>query len=448
MEIITDPNSILHQKAKKIKKFDEKLQKLVHNMTNELFRSKGVGLAAPQISQSIRLIVIEYSPKRFLTNKELKDNKERNIPLTIMINPKITWQSKVKNTENEGCLSLPDIEVPIKRSKEIHATAQDINGKKIKIRAKGLYARVLQHEIDHLDGILLTDRINIKTDRIVFMGTPEFAAIILKRLINSPFKPYLVITEPDKPSGRGKTLTPPAVKILAKQENIETWQPKYISQIANRLSELMPDLFIVAAYGQIIPKDILNAAQFGGINVHPSLLPKYRGSTPIQSAILNGDKITGITIMKMDEKMDHGPILTQREVEVPNDFSFPDLNTGLAKKGASQLIGTIPLYLSKSVRGRSQNNENATYTKKIIKRDGLINWREKSKIIDRKIRAYYPWPGAHTIINGKKIKICQSHLENDKLIIDRVQLEGKKEMTFDEFKRGWRGNLDFLDKIS
>ncbi|OGD67878.1 methionyl-tRNA formyltransferase [Candidatus Berkelbacteria bacterium RIFCSPHIGHO2_12_FULL_36_9] len=280
------------------------------------------------------------------------------------------------------------------------------------------------------------------------MGTPEFAAIILKRLINSPFKPYLVITEPDKPSGRGKTLTPPAVKILAKQENIETWQPKYISQIANRLSELMPDLFIVAAYGQIIPKDILNAAQFGGINVHPSLLPKYRGSTPIQSAILNGDKITGITIMKMDEKMDHGPILTQREVEVPNDFSFPDLNTGLAKKGASQLIGTIPLYLSKSVRGRSQNNENATYTKKIIKRDGLINWREKSKIIDRKIRAYYPWPGAHTIINGKKIKICQSHLENDKLIIDRVQLEGKKEMTFDEFKRGWRGNLDFLDKIS
>src|SRR3990167_96035 len=356
MEIITDPNSILHQKAKKIKKFDEKLQKLVHNMTNELFRSKGVGLAAPQISQSIRLIVIEYSPKRFLTNKELKDNKERNIPLTIMINPKITWQSKVKNTENEGCLSLPDIEVPIKRSKEIHATAQDINGKKIKIRAKGLYARVLQHEIDHLDGILLTDRINIKTDRIVFMGTPEFAAIILKRLINSPFKPYLVITEPDKPSGRGKTLTPPAVKILAKQENIETWQPKYISQIANRLSELMPDLFIVAAYGQIIPKDILNAAQFGGINVHPSLLPKYRGSTPIQSAILNGDKITGITIMKMDEKMDHGPILTQREVEVPNDFSFPDLNTGLAKKGARQLIGTIPLSLSQSVRGSSHNN--------------------------------------------------------------------------------------------
>jgi len=158
----------------------------------------------------------------------------------------------------------------------------------------------------------------IKTIKTVFLGTPSFGGIILKKLLESGCKPVLVVTEPDKPVGRKQTLTPPPVKLIAQKYNIPIAQPEKIVNCKLKIENLKPDLGIVAAFGQIIPNNILTIPKYGFLNVHPSLLPKYRGPSPIQNAILNGDKETGVSIILLDEKMDHGPILAQRELEIQN----------------------------------------------------------------------------------------------------------------------------------
>jgi methionyl-tRNA formyltransferase len=449
LEILTEPNPILHEKSKKVKNFDDNLKKLAYAMAKTVSETNGtVGLAAPQVGKNIRLIVIEFDPRKYLDENEKETCKESAIPLTILVNPKITWKSKEIEFGEEGCMSLPDIELPINRHKEVHVIANDISGKKIKIRAKGYFARVLQHEIDHLDGILITDVSNIKVNRIVFMGTPEFSATILSRLIRSPYKPYLVITEPDRPSGRGKKIENSPVKILSEQERIEIWQPNKISEIKHQLIELNPDLIIVAAYGQILTKSILDIPKFGSLNVHPSLLPKYRGPTPIQTAILNGDKKTGVTIIKMDEKIDHGPILSQAELNLPINITTPTLSHNLAYIGGNLLVKTIALCLHKAIKPTVQKEKQATFTKLINKEDGKIDWNKSGSEIVRQINAYTSWPGSYTILDGKRLKICQAHIENDRLVIDKVQMEGKKEIGFSDFIRGYHKNIDFLAKIN
>jgi len=448
LDIVTEPDPILHQKTKKIKTFDAKLKNLAMDMAETLFDNNGIiGLAAPQVGKLVKMIAIEYDPKRILDEEELKDSKEKAIPLVILVNPKITWKSQEKAEDIEGCLSLPDIELSVERSKEVHVLAEDIEGKKLKIRANGLFARILQHEIDHLDGILITDRAIIKPLKIVFMGTPDFSETILKRLVRSPYKPYLVITETDKPGGRGNTLISQPVKLLALNEGIEIWQPNRLSSIEEDLKQLNPDLCIVAAYGKIIPKSILDIPKYGSINVHPSLLPKYRGASPIQAAILNNDKYTGVTIMKMDEKMDHGPILSQAELLIHPRPTTEVLSKNLAKIGANLLVKTIYFYITKKIKPHAQKHDKATFVKLIKKEDGLINWNKSALEIDAKIRAYNPWPGAFTFVNGKRLKISLAHLENNKLIIDKVQMEGKNEISFADFLRGYHKKLDFLEKI-
>jgi len=448
LEILTEPNPILHQKAKVVKIFDENLRKLARDISETLFDVHGtIGLAAPQVGKLSRLIAVEFDPKRYFSEKELKKCKEEAIPLTVLVNPKITWKSKDMDISEEGCLSLPDIELPIKRHKEIHVLAQDIFGNKIKIRAKGYFARVIQHEIDHLEGILLTDISKTRLNRIVFMGTPDFAGIILDRLISSPFKPYLIISESDKPSGRGNKITYSPVKLLSIKNNIEIWQPNKINDVEKELSNLAPDLIIVAAYGQIIPNNILEISKFRAINVHPSLLPKFRGATPIQGAILEGVKKTGVTIIKMDEKMDHGPILRQAEFPLGANITSSTLNQNLAHLGGNLLVKTIPLYILKNLKPIPQNHKEATFTKLLKKDDGIIDWNKSPVEIDRQIKAYSPWPGSYTNIDNKRLKILKTHIENNKLIIDRVQLEGKKEISYQEFVRGYKKSLDFLAKL-
>jgi len=448
LEILTEPNPILHEKCKKVKHFDDKLKKLAHDMTEKIFNERGtIGLAAPQVGELIQMIVVEFDPKKYLSEEEQENYHEKAIPLTILVNPKITWRSKEKEFADEGCMSLPDIELSIERHKEIHVIAENLDGQKIKIRAKDYFARVLQHEIDHLNGILITDHSKSKLSRIVFIGTPDFAAASLNRLIRSPFHPYLIITEPDRHQGRGQKIIFSPVKSIAEAHNIDIWQPDKIKNIKSEIEDLKPDLIVVAAYGQIIPKAIIDCAKLGAINVHPSLLPKYRGASPIQSVILSGEKKTGVTIMKMDEKMDHGPLLSQIEFKFDDKISANSLEQNLANIGANLLVRTIALYVSSQIKPFTQNHKKATYTKLIQKSDGKIDWNNAPEKIERKIRAYYPWPGAYTTINGKILKICQAHMNNDKIIIDRVQLEGKKEMSFDEFARGYHKPIDFLTKI-
>lgn len=288
------------------------------------------------------------------------------------------------------------------------------------------------------------NKVNLK---IIFIGTPEFGAIILEELIKNNYQPVLVITNPDKPVGRRKILTPPAVKLVSQKYKIHLEQPVRIKNLELRIRNLKPDLIICAAYGQIIPKEILGIPKYGCLNVHPSLLPKYRGASPIQAAILNGDKKTGVTIMLMDEKMDHGPILAQRELEIPTTkITYKELHNKLAEIGAGLLIKTIPDWVNGKIKPKIQDEKMVIYTKIIKKEDGRINWKKPAQEIERQIRAFNPWPGAFTFIQkkGKKIriKICQAEASKDnKLIIKKLQPEGKKPMNFEDFKKGYKENI-------
>lgn len=295
------------------------------------------------------------------------------------------------------------------------------------------------------------------------MGTPDFAVPVLESLIASSYSLIAVITQPDKEVGREQKLVYLPVKKLALEYNISVYQPEKLDhETEQKISSLSPDLIAVAAYGQIIPKSILDIPKYGSINVHASLLPKYRGASPIQAAILAGEKETGITIMLMDEKMDHGPILAQKKIKIYNNETGESLHDRLAKLGAELLAETLPKWLKGKIKSKPQDHTKATFTKILTREDGHIDWTKSAEEIKCQIRAYYPWPGSWTMLNSKRLKIIQVSSLNSQLsvikkfgkvfltenkelaiacgkgclIIERLQLEGKKEMTAEEFLKG------------
>ncbi len=286
--------------------------------------------------------------------------------------------------------------------------------------------------------------------KIIFIGTPEFGAVVLEKLIKNNYKPILVITAPDKPVGRKQTITPPPVKLIAQEYKIPIEQPEKVSSIKYQVLSIKADLIIVAAYGQIIPKDILDIPKFRCLNVHPSLLPKYRGASPIQTAILNGDAETGVTIMLMDEKMDHGKIVSSIKYQVSSDNTYESLSRKLAKLGAELLIETIPNWINGKIKPESQNESEATYTKILKKEDGKIDWNKSAEEIERQIRAYNPWPGSFTFFKKNneliKVKILEADVSDNKLIIKKIQPEGKKPMDYKEFLRGNKGIIGVILK--
>lgn len=279
--------------------------------------------------------------------------------------------------------------------------------------------------------------------KIVFIGTPEFGAIILKRLAKH-YKPVLVITQPDKPGNR-KQITCSEVKKTAQEHNIP------ISYSLKDIKE--PDLIILAAFSQILPKEILEMPKYGSLNVHPSLLPKYRGASPIQQTILNNDKETGVTVYLMDEKMDHGKIISFSKIPVPKT-TYQKLSQKLAELGADLLIETIPKWINKEIKAKPQNEAKASYTKLIKKQDAKIDWNKPANKIERQIRAFHPWPGAFTFFKKQskviRTKILEADVSKDPeqlsvkckkdyLIIKKLQPEGKKPITGKEFLRGYNG---------
>ena len=286
--------------------------------------------------------------------------------------------------------------------------------------------------------------------KIVFIGTPEFGAVILEALCHANMAPVLVVTETDKPVGRKKIITPPPVKqrILNLESGIKNkikiLQPEKLSDIKSQLSDVNCQLFIVAAYAKILPKEILEIPRLGTIGVHPSLLPKHRGATPIQTAILNGDEITGTTIFLIDEKMDHGAIIANSEFRIQNlEWNYETLMKKLAELSADLLIEILPNIEEKIKNAMPQDESKATYTKKFKTEDAYIEPIDLEKAqngsanspqvavqIERKIRALNPEPGVFTIINDKRIKLLESKISDNKLKLIKIQKEGKKSQTF------------------
>lgn len=275
--------------------------------------------------------------------------------------------------------------------------------------------------------------------KIVFFGTPRLAQIVLQNLIDSPYKPQLVITGQSNKSGRGLALKANSVEQDAKKHGIEIGYK--ISAIDKSF-----DLAILEAFGQIIPKEILNLPKFGFINIHPSLLPKYRGPSPIQTAIIDGQKKTGVTVIKLDEEVDHGPILAQQEVEIESIDTHESLVEKLGLIGSNLLIETLPSYLSGKIKSRAQDDKNATFTQKITKADGFIDLHNppNPQSLDRMIRAFYPWPSAWTrlkMVNGKWLMvkflpptILLTYHPTDPFAI---QPEGKRPLSLQQFKNGY-----------
>ncbi|HBM45662.1 MAG: Methionyl-tRNA formyltransferase [Parcubacteria group bacterium GW2011_GWF2_38_76] len=281
--------------------------------------------------------------------------------------------------------------------------------------------------------------------KFVFFGTPHFAVIILDQLEACGFLPDKIVTSPDKPKGRHLVLTPPPVKEWAVKRGIEVFQPKSLKDF-----EIDGDyeIFILAAYGKLVPKRILNIPKYGILNVHPSLLPHLRGPSPIQSAILEGAKETGVSIMLLDEEMDHGPILKTEKINSEN-LSYSELEEKLGEVGGKILCESIPSYINGEIEPKQQDHGAATYCKKIDKKDGFIESeiitsdnvsREKIIEAERKVRALNPDPGTFTILNIRdkemRVKITKAKIENDRFIPEKVTPEGKKEMGWEDFLRG------------
>ncbi len=299
-----------------------------------------------------------------------------------------------------------------------------------------------------------------RTATLVFMGSPDFALPTLRALAQH-YELVGVVTQPDRASGRGRELKPPPVKLLAQELKIPIIQPEKLKQpeALEQLRAWNPELIVVAAFGQILRKDVLELPRFGCINVHASLLPRWRGAAPINAAILHGDEETGITIMKMDVGLDTGPILTQRSIRLTRDDTAGSVFEALSHLGADLLIETLPDYLSGKIQPVPQPEAGATYAPMLKKEEGRLDFTHLADELERRVRAFNPWPGAFMDFDGTLLKVHRAHVEPGEaeagqrlvyrdqpavavgggiLVLEEVQPAGKKPMSGKVFLAGAR----------
>ena len=326
--------------------------------------------------------------------------------------------------------------------------------------------------------------------RIVYIGTSDIAVPALLALMDAGYEIPAVITQPDKVSGRGKTVHFSPVKEAALEKGLFVLQPERIAEneVCEKIKSLSPDLFVVASYAQKIPDEVIALAPYGCINIHPSLLPKYRGAAPLAGPILNGDDVTGVSIMRIAAKLDAGNILAQEEIKLDPKETVETLEPKAAARGAELLLRVVKGLEEGNIKEVEQKEEEATYIRQIAKEEGRIDFSEPAQMIERKVRAYAPWPSAYTSLDGKTFKIwaavvtgskvpadkkCPMHAKchpeghpardiapgtvtyvdkktlivkcgKDCLDLKEVQLEGKRRMGIEEFLRGRKIEKDFV----
>ena len=298
--------------------------------------------------------------------------------------------------------------------------------------------------------------------KAVFMGTPDFAVGTLEELIHSRHEVAAVVTQPDKPKGRGKAMQFPPVKEVAVRENIPVYQPRRVRdpEFIKILKEIDPDVIVVVAFGQIIPQEIIDLPKYGGINVHGSILPKYRGAAPIQWAVIDGEKESGVTTMQMDAGLDTGDMLLKTIIPLEKEETGGSLFEKLSTAGAKLLIETLEKLEEGSIVPEKQGESPTPYAKMLTKEMGDLDWKKDAVLLEQLIRGLNPWPSAYTHLNGKTLKIWSAEVEeretkekpgtvvevNKKelkvqtgkgiLSLKEVQIEGKKRMEIDAFLRG------------
>ena len=396
----------------------KKIQTILSRMKEALHGEEdGIAIAAPQIGESLRIFIV--SGKAFAwSSKTKKFDKKKELNDLVFINPEIIKASKKKKKVEEGCLSIRWLYGQVKRSEKVTLRAYDENGIEVERGASGLLAQIFQHETDHLDGILFTDKAEnvqdlppAKNIKFAFFGSSQFSHYVLEELLMMGFSPMLTINSAKEP-------LPVA-----------------------ELEKLDADIFVVASFGKILPKEVIEMPKYKTLNVHPSLLPELRGPAPIQGTIL-GLGEPGVTIIKMDEKMDHGPILAQARVTVnPWPDHYKIVEKKLGRVGGRLLGILLPKWIENEIQEKPQDDAAATFVKFIKKEDGLLNLDGPAKENLKKVLAYSTWPGAYMFFknkSGKEVRLIikDAKIENDKFIPTRVIPAGKREMDWQDFLRG------------
>ena len=430
--MVYEGDPLLRKTSREVTAFDERLGTLLDDMAETMYQQSGVGLAAVQVGVLRRAVVIDIG--------------EGKIEL---VNPMIL-ETSGSQVGSEGCLSFPGQFGIVERPDAVTVKAQNRKGEWFEVTGTALLARALCHEIDHLDGIVFTDH-------ATRMLEPNENPPKNKRRVTG-YPVSGVFTQPDKPKGRGYKMVPPPVKELALEKGLPVFQPASLKpdESFETLRSLNPDLIIVVAYGKILPKRVLDLPKYGCINVHASLLPKYRGAGPIQWAVLNGETETGVTTMMMAEGVDTGDMLEQTRTPIGENETADELYTRLSKIGADTLLTTLRKLENDSLLRTPQDDSLSSHAPMLDKTLSPIDFTKDARVIHNQIRGLSSWPAASTTYKGKRLKVYESRLvpmdgepgtvlDPKKFIVAcgkgavqlvSVQYEGGKRMPADAFLRG------------
>lgn len=459
MRIRTFSDPVLRRKASPIKRVNAAIRRLARSMVETMRECRGVGLAAPQVGELSRLVVVDVGEG-----------------LHVLVNPRVTRASG-ETVEWEGCLSFPGLLAQVKRAEKVSVEALDLEGRPAWVEAEGFFARALQHEIDHLDGVVILDRAlaveaippegtaqvepvrttprpgavarggagpesapepgpepggaeaapapgraAVRPLKVAFLGTPDFAVPALEAILTAGHSVVGVVTQPDRPAGRGaKRPRPSAVKECALSHGLPVWQGtagEARSSLATVLAGWGAEAAVVVAYGIILPPDALRAPRLGCYNLHASLLPAYRGAAPIQRAMMDGRRVTGVTVIRMDEGVDTGDIIAQREVPVGEEDTFGTLHDRLARVGAALVVHSLELLASGRAVPRPQPAAGASAAPRLGPADEVIDWNRRAEELSWQVRALNPVPGAHTLFRDRRIKVWRAEAEGAVLPTD------------------------------
>ncbi|MBI2025559.1 methionyl-tRNA formyltransferase [Candidatus Kaiserbacteria bacterium] len=446
-EIVQDGAEVLRETAKPVPEEmfgSEELAQLIRDMGEALDHyPEGVAIAAPQVGVSYRLFLVrkDRTLPSYGNAKDGKPPPETKPEIEVYINPEIVKTSRKKAKADEGCLSVHGVYGTTKRHERVTLKARRADGARFERGAGGLMAQIFEHEVDHLNGILFIDHAehliripNGSKHRFAYFGTPNVASDTLTVLIERGFIPAVVITSPDAPKGRGLVLTPSETKTLALTHNIPVITPEKLDETAIKdISAFGCEYAVCVAYGKIFPEALISAFPKGVLNVHYSLLPKYRGATPVEAALLAGENETGVTIQKMVRELDAGDILAQEAVQIGKDETARELRPRLIETGASLLADTLTKYLNGGITPVMQDAARATRAHKIKKEDGLLSLDAPAQVNWNKYRAYADSIGTYFYENDKRMKITLAEFVRrpaDEFRVLRVIPEGKRETNY------------------
>lgn len=393
-------DEVLRRKARPVVHCNQAIRTLLKNMAETMYAAPGVGLAAPQVGVTKRMVVVDDGTG-----------------LLELVNPEIVERSG-SELDWEGCLSVPGLIGEVERAQRVRVKALDGNGKPIWIDAEDYLARIIQHELDHLDGVVFTDLAKTvretprPTPRVVFFGTPDFAVPSLAALLEADITVVGVVTQPDRPQGRGLTLQAPPVKELALEYGLPVLQPERIREpeAIEAIAALRPDCFVVVAYGQILPRTLLEMPRLGAYNVHASLLPKYRGAAPINWAIINGESETGVTVQHMVRKLDAGDIVAQMATPIGATETADELHDRLADLGAELIVPTLRQVFAGTATRTPQDPAQVSHVGMLSRELARIDWTRPAAELEPFVRGLNSWPVAHTVLDGVRLKVWRAEL--------------------------------------